>query len=129
MRGASTLELRTFCWPHGGIGCAHGRVLFIFGCNTGFSAYECGFGCGEYRVFLFGVGGADFAFAIVEDADGMDSGGVDQIGYQWNPAGGSVDFVEGEPEARTAYFSGRLDFVNVAADLCSDWEGGAFRGG
>src|SRR5271170_707833 len=71
----------------GGDGCAHGRVLFIFGCNTGFSAYECGFGCGEYRVFLFGVGGADFAFAIVEDADGMDSGGVDQMGYKWNPAG------------------------------------------
>lgn len=111
----------------GGNGCAHGRVLFIFFGDSWFGAYECGFGRGEDGGLLCIVGGADFAFAIVEHADGVDSGGVNQVGDEGNPACRTVDFIEGEPEASAADFSGGLNLVNVAADLGAGGEGGAFR--
>src|ERR1700683_4707793 len=83
----------------GGDGRAHGGILFIFRGNPWLCADKCGLGGSECCVFLFAGGGADFALTIVEHANGMNTWGVNQISDQGNPAGGTANFMKGEPEA------------------------------
>src|ERR1700722_10762453 len=75
-----------------------GGVLFIVVDDAGLRASEGRHGHSQSFLLMVAGGGFDFAFAVEQDADGVNARGVDNSGDERSPAGAGVNVVKSDPK-------------------------------